>query len=1099
MVAEVGDTALFGARFRENAARALLIPRRRPGQRTPLWQQRLKAQSLLQVARKYGSFPIVLETYRECLQDVFDLPALKRLLAGCARALDRLRRRRDRHRLALLGLAPLRLRRHVHVRGRHASRRAAGAGAVARPRPPARAARPGGAARPARPRRDRGGRAAAAPATRATPTSSTTCCGCAATCARRVRRGLRRDARPRAACAPRPHRRRGAPDRGRGRRPLPRRARRDAARRPARGVPRGRRRTRCASSCSATRRAAARSRPPRRTSASAATSSRSCASSSAQELLVRGELRPGGTEREWCDPDVLRRLRRASLAALRREVEPVEQATLGRFLPSWHGIDRRATLREALVPLQALPLPGRAVGDRGAAPPRARLRARAARPALRDRRGRLGRRGARPRRAVLPRGRARARSRPGHAAARRARSPSGSAPRWRGGAQFWLDLLAETGLEAEEALPALWELVWAGEVTNDAWTPLRAGRRYGVPKPRAARRAASRAGARRAVTATQGRWSLTERLFPGAARPPRARRAAARAAGHRHARRRPRGGHPRRLRRGLRRAEGAGDARRSAAAATSSRGSAARSSRSAARSSGCASCGRARARRPEPLVLAAADPAQPYGAALPWPKRAGARAARVAGAHVVLLGGEAGALRRARRQARSSRCATPTTSGCARRSPPSSSTSARAARSGSRSSASTASPSTRPRSCRCSSRPASSPARAAPSCAREAAALAGRRQLPRLRGRRDASGAATWPAVSRSRRRAGAESAACSARSPLLRSATGRADGPRRTRLTVTRRGRPGRARSPRSSGLRARENLPTAIGWASLACSEVRSSDVDSTERRRRPRRDPRKAPVRLRGRARRAAVRGSATSSGSTQAQPSGLRWSPLARAARRRRSLSSARRGEPAEHDAEHGVAPGRLRERARVREQRRHALLAARRVVPVDETTRAGRAPTCSASAIPSASRARLDASRARAASSKARPNAAPLAACRAKPSGRQAGPRVTALPSTRHVRVVAAEEAPVERLEQRPRRSPRPRRPRPPRTRAHAPSASRSARDRACAGRRPRSGAEPRARARHAAAPPTTSSAPRRVGAGSERCELRRAAPRARAS
>ena len=75
------------------------------------------------------------------------------------------------------------------------------------------------------------------------------------------------------------------------------------------------------------------------------------------DRLVRGELRPGGTEREWCDPDVLRRLRRASLAALRKEVEPAEQAALGRFLPAWHGIDRRATLREALVPLQALPLP----------------------------------------------------------------------------------------------------------------------------------------------------------------------------------------------------------------------------------------------------------------------------------------------------------------------------------------------------------------------------------------------------------------------------------------------------------------------------------------------------------------------------------------------------------------------------------------------------------------------------------------------------------------------------------------------------------------------------------------------------------------------
>src|SRR5207237_629949 len=76
-----------------------------------------------------------------------------------------------------------------------------------------------------------------------------------------------------------------------------------------------------------------------------------------RDELVRGELRPGGSEREWCDPEVLRRLRRASLAALRREVEPAEQAAFGRFLPSWHGIGRRASLREALVPLQGLALP----------------------------------------------------------------------------------------------------------------------------------------------------------------------------------------------------------------------------------------------------------------------------------------------------------------------------------------------------------------------------------------------------------------------------------------------------------------------------------------------------------------------------------------------------------------------------------------------------------------------------------------------------------------------------------------------------------------------------------------------------------------------
>src|SRR5438874_1281261 len=89
VVNEVGQSALFGARFRENAARALLIPRRRPDQRTPLWQQRLKPQGLLQVARKYPAFPVILETYRECLQDVFDLPSLKRLLQGLrSRQLD---------------------------------------------------------------------------------------------------------------------------------------------------------------------------------------------------------------------------------------------------------------------------------------------------------------------------------------------------------------------------------------------------------------------------------------------------------------------------------------------------------------------------------------------------------------------------------------------------------------------------------------------------------------------------------------------------------------------------------------------------------------------------------------------------------------------------------------------------------------------------------------------------------------------------------------------------------------------------------------------------------------------------------------------------
>ncbi|WP_218650598.1 ATP-dependent helicase [Streptomyces rectiverticillatus] len=77
---QVGGSALFAARFRECAARALLLPRRNPGKRTPLWQQRQRAAQLLQVAGEFGSFPIILEAVRECLQDVFDVPGLTELM-----------------------------------------------------------------------------------------------------------------------------------------------------------------------------------------------------------------------------------------------------------------------------------------------------------------------------------------------------------------------------------------------------------------------------------------------------------------------------------------------------------------------------------------------------------------------------------------------------------------------------------------------------------------------------------------------------------------------------------------------------------------------------------------------------------------------------------------------------------------------------------------------------------------------------------------------------------------------------------------------------------------------------------------------------------
>ncbi|BBE21556.1 DEAD/DEAH box helicase [Arthrobacter sp. MN05-02] len=85
VTAEVGGSALFASRFRECAARALLLPRQNPSKRTPLWQQRQRSAQLLDVAKKYPTFPIVLETVRECLQDVYDLPALKDIAASLER------------------------------------------------------------------------------------------------------------------------------------------------------------------------------------------------------------------------------------------------------------------------------------------------------------------------------------------------------------------------------------------------------------------------------------------------------------------------------------------------------------------------------------------------------------------------------------------------------------------------------------------------------------------------------------------------------------------------------------------------------------------------------------------------------------------------------------------------------------------------------------------------------------------------------------------------------------------------------------------------------------------------------------------------------
>ena len=634
---ELGDTALFGARFRENAARSLLIPRRRPGERTPLWQQRLKAQSLLQVARRYPAFPVVLETYRECLQDVFDLPSLKRLLQGLrTRQIDLVDVETASASPYAASLLFDYVANYMYEDDTPAAERRAQALSLDRD-----LLRELLGQEELRDLIDPGALAEVESRLRGEPRTPDELHDLL-----RRRGDLREDEHDAELAEPLLAERRAVHVRVAGEQRLI--AAEDAGRyrdglgaMPPGGLPETFLEADDEPLHSLLRRFA-RSRGPFTTAQANERFGRDV-EPILRELeradeLVRGELRPGGSEREWCDPEVLRRLRRASLAALRREVEPAEQAAFGRFLPSWHGIDRRATLREALVPLQglALPvalweaevLPRRVPGYRpeqldalcasgevvwvGAGLDRIALYFREDAPSL----------GPPP-----------AADRPEREVHERLRAALGRS------ALFWYDLLADTGLEAEETLPALWDLVWAGEVTNDAWTPLRAGRRYQAQgqRPRVPRRFSRRRAGE--ITATQGRWSLTGRLFTG--RPDR--RALAELMLERQGI----------VTRDGVRAEGVpggygavyGELRALETLGLCRRGYFVEGLGGAQFALGGA-VERLRELRPrdgeeaEPLVLAAADPAQPYGAALPWPKRAGARAARVAGAYVILLGGE---------------------------------------------------------------------------------------------------------------------------------------------------------------------------------------------------------------------------------------------------------------------------------------------------------------------------------------------------------------------------------------------------------------------------------------------------------------------------
>ncbi|HEY7018138.1 MAG TPA: hypothetical protein VH297_06680, partial [Gaiellaceae bacterium] len=633
---ELGETALFGARFRENAGRALLIPRRRPGERTPLWQQRLKAQSLLQVARRYPAFPVVLETYRECLQDVFDLPALKQLLQGLrTRQIDLVDVETPSASPYAASLLFDYVATYMYEDDTPAAERRAQALSLDRD-----LLRELLGQEELRDLIDPGALTEVEQQLRGearTPDELHDLL--------RRRGDLREGEYPDDLAEPLLAERRAVRVRVAGEQRLI--AAEDAGRyrdavgaMPPGGLPEVFLETDDAPLESLLRRFA-RSRGPFTTAEANERFGRDV-EATLRELerrddLVRGELRPGGTEREWCDPEVLRRLRRASLAALRREVEPAEQAAFGRFLPSWQGVDRRASLSEALVPLQGLALPV-ALWESEVLPRRVpgyrpeQLDALCASGQVVWVGAGLDRVAVFFREDAAALGPPPAADRPEREVHERLRAALGRS------ALFWHDLLADTGLEAEEALPALWDLVWAGEVTNDAWTPLRAGRRHQTtarrPQPR--RFSRRRAGE---ITATQGRWSLTGRLFEG--RPDR--RALAELLLERHGI----------VTRDGVRGEGVpggygavyGELRALETLGLCRRGYFVEGLGGAQFALGGA-VERLRELRPKdgeepaPLVLAAADPAQPYGAALPWPKRAEGRAARVAGAHVVLLGGE---------------------------------------------------------------------------------------------------------------------------------------------------------------------------------------------------------------------------------------------------------------------------------------------------------------------------------------------------------------------------------------------------------------------------------------------------------------------------
>ncbi|GAB6986674.1 ATP-dependent helicase [Nocardioides pyridinolyticus] len=673
---EVGGSALFASRFRECAARALLLPRRDPGRRSPLWQQRQRSAVLLEVAAKYPSFPIVLEAVRECLQDVYDLPALVALMRGIDRrevqVADVATHQPSPFARSLLfgyvaqfmyeGDSPIAERRAAalsldqgllaELLGRAELRELLDPEVLAEVEAELQ--------RTAEDRRARDAEGVAdllrllGPLSTAEITERSVA-GADVGAWVQALADQRRIAEVRMAGE---ERWTAIEDIGRLRDglgvPVPH-GTPDAFTDPV-DDPLGDLVARYA-----------RTHGPftvddvaARLGLGTAVVRHTLQRLGAQGRVLDGEFRPSGSGTEWCDAEVLRRLRRRSLARLRQEIEPVESETLGRFLPAWQhvggrhrGIDGVLTVVDQLA--------GCAVPASALEPLVLASRVRDYEPSYLDELTASGE--------VVWAGHA---SLPGsdgwvslHLADQAPLTLPDPAPFEHspeslgdlhqavldalapGGAWFFRQLADQVSATSDPALSAaLWDLVWAGRISNDTLAPLRALTRSGSPSHRSRRpppRLGRRPGGgpvRTGPPETAGRWALLPEVDTD---PTRRAHATAERLLDRHGV----------VTRGAvtsERVAGGFAAVYKVLAAFEETGRCRRGyfvdGLGAAQFGTAGSVDRLRTfsevapeAKPTAVALAATDPANPFGAALPWPETSGHRPGRKAGAVVVMVDG----------------------------------------------------------------------------------------------------------------------------------------------------------------------------------------------------------------------------------------------------------------------------------------------------------------------------------------------------------------------------------------------------------------------------------------------------------------------------